>query len=91
MQKNRCQKTIMPKTEKIMKKLILNPAKDTVTLCLPEDWVGKKVICLLKDPTEEEMEMVGYASEGAIFYQAERYKRLAKRKLRKKRLRRRQI
>ena len=74
-----------------MKKLILNPAKDTVTLCLPEDWVGKTVICLLKDPTEEETEMVGYASEDAILYRAERYKRLAKRKLRKKRLRRRQL
>jgi len=74
-----------------MKKLILNPAKDTVTLCLPEDWVGKTVICLLRDPEEDNMEMVGYASEGAIFYQAEHYRSLAKRKPRRKRLRRRQL
>ena len=78
----------MSQTEKIMKKLILNPVKDTVTLCLPEEWVGRTVICLLKDPGEEEVEMVGYASEGAIFYQAERYRHLAKRKPRVKRLRR---
>ena len=89
--KIRCQKSIMQKIESIMKKLILNPVKDTVTLCLPEDWVGKTVICLLKDPGEEEVEMVGLASEGAIFYQAERYRRLAKRRPRRKRLRRRQV
>lgn len=91
LQKNRCQKRIISQIEKIMKKLILNPIKDTVTLCLPEDWVGRTIICLLKDPSEEEMEMVGYASEGAIFYQAERYRHLAKRKPRKKRLRRKQF
>jgi len=91
LRKNRCQKSIIQKTESIMKKLILNPVKDTVTLCLPEDWVGKTVICFLRDPNEEEVDMVGYASEGAIFYQAERYRRLAKRKLRRKRLRRRHV
>ena len=54
-----------------MKKLILNPKQDTVTICLPENWVGKPVICFLKDPAEEEMDMVGMASEDAIFYEDE--------------------
>lgn len=31
-----------------MKKLILLPKTDTVTICLPSDWVGRPVICLLK-------------------------------------------
>ena len=76
---------------KIMKKLILNPTKDTVTLCLPEDWVGKTLICLLKEPAEENFEMVGIASEDAIFYRAEHFRKLAKRRPRNKRLRRRYL
>jgi len=30
-----------------MKKIILLPQKDTVTICLPEQWVGIPVICKL--------------------------------------------
>ena len=89
--KNECQKINVKQTAKIMKKLILNPTRDTVTLCLPKDWVGKPVICYLKDSAEEETEMIGIASEDAIFYQAAHYRRLAKRRPRKKRLRRRYL
>lgn len=28
--------------------MILNPKKDTVTICLPPDWVGQSVVCILK-------------------------------------------
>ena len=30
-----------------MKKLILRPTKDSITICLPEDWVGKPISCIL--------------------------------------------
>ncbi|MCR4680668.1 MAG: hypothetical protein K5636_03540 [Bacteroidales bacterium] len=72
-----------------MKKLILSPKKDTVILCLPSDWVGKTIICLLKEPFEAEIEMVGQASEDAIFYRADKYRKIAKRQPRKQRLRKR--
>ena len=73
-----------------MKKIIITPVRDTVTICLPQDWVGKTVICLLKSPYEkEEMEVVGMASEDAIFYQAEHFRKWAKRNPRTKRLRKR--
>ena len=31
-----------------MKKIVLLPKTDTVTLCLPEEWVGVPVICKLE-------------------------------------------
>ncbi|HPE41268.1 MAG TPA: hypothetical protein PLI77_09315 [Bacteroidales bacterium] len=31
-----------------MKKLILLPKTDTVTICLPPEWVGRPIICILK-------------------------------------------
>lgn len=74
-----------------MKKLILNPKTDTVTLCVPRTWVGKTIICLLKEPFEEEMEVVGEASEDSILYQAEHFRKIARRKPRNKRLRRRYL
>ena len=72
-----------------MKKLILSPKKDTITLCLPSDWVGKTVVCLLKEPFEAETEMVGQVSEEAILYRADRYRKISQRKPRNKRLRKR--
>lgn len=74
-----------------MKKLILNPKKDTITICLPENWIGKPVICFLRDPDEECSEIVGMASEDAIFYQAEHFRKLAKRRPRRNRFRRRYL
>ncbi len=75
-----------------MKKLILNPKTDTVTLCVPRTWVGKTVICLLQEPLEDEkIEIVGEASENSILYQAEHFRKIAKRKPRNKRLRRRYL
>jgi hypothetical protein len=32
-----------------MKKLLFTPTTDTVTLCLPKEWVGKLIICTLRE------------------------------------------
>ncbi len=85
--KKACQKSYGQENAEIMKKLILNPTKDTIVLCLPETWVGKPVICFLREPDNESTEMVGMASEDAIFYQAAHFRKLAKRRPRRKRLR----
>ena len=72
-----------------MKKLILTPQKDTVTLCLPQEWVGKPIVCVLRRPEEKstyptESEFVSEVREDRIGYQVSRYKQV--RRPRKKRL-----
>ena len=76
-----------------MKKLIITPKKDSVTICLPPEWVGKPLICVLKDPSEEiEQEIVSEVSENAVCYQASRYrKNYHERRPRTKHLRRRYL
>ncbi|MDY6326742.1 MAG: hypothetical protein SPL42_07695 [Bacteroidales bacterium] len=76
-----------------MKKLILTPRNDTVTICLPEDWVGKPLECILRHPDEktaypEDLEIVSELREETILYRAERFRR--KRSNRNKRLRKRE-
>lgn len=43
-----------------MQRLVLLPKTDTITICLPSEWVGHPIICLLKatDPViySEEMQ-----------------------------------
>ena len=73
-----------------MKKLILTPQKDTVTICLPQEWVGKPLVCVLRHPEENgtyppESEFVSEVREESIGYLASRYRKT--RKPRKKRLR----
>ena len=73
-----------------MKKLILTPQKDTFTICLPQDWVGKPLVCVLRHPDEKgaypmESEYVSEVREESIGYQASRFRQ--KRRPRKKRLR----
>ncbi len=73
-----------------MKKLILTPQKDTVTLCLPPEWVGKPIVCVLRRPEEKstyptESEFVSEVREDHIGYQVTRYRQV--RRPRKKRLR----
>ena len=51
-----------------MKKLILLPKKDTITICLPENWVGKPLECILRHPEEksaypEDLEIVSEVRE----------------------------
>ena len=80
---------ISPKYGK-MKKLILTPQKDTVTICLPQDWVGRPLVCILRHPEEKTAypipsEFVSEVREERIGYQASRYRQV--RRPRKKRLR----
>lgn len=79
-----------PKQSK-MKKLILTPQKDTMTICLPHDWVGKPLMCILQHPDEKgtfpmESEFVSELREDSIGYHAHYYRQ--RRKPRRKRLRR---
>ena len=60
-----------------MKTIVLLPKTDTVTLCLPEQWVGTPVICKLSpmsdrfmNDDEIEMEM-----EKAIFFRNKKRKK----------------
>ncbi len=59
-----------------MKKMILTPKKDTVVLCLPSDWVGKPMVCILKSPYEsaDDEDVVSYVSEDAMCYSANRFR-----------------
>ena len=73
-----------------MKKLILTPQKDTLTICLPQEWVGKPLVCILRHPDEKsayplQSEFVSEVRESRIGYDVYRYKQ--KRRPRKKRLR----
>lgn len=42
-----------PKKRKNMKKLLLTPTKDSITICLPSEWVGKPISCILQREAEE--------------------------------------
>lgn len=75
-----------------MKKLIITPQKDTVTLCLPQEWVGKPLLCILEHPDEKDTfpndsEYVSEMREDRLLYNAELFRR-RRRRPRKKRLRR---
>lgn len=75
-----------------MKKLILTPQKDTLTICLPQDWVGKPLLCILRHPDEKstypiESEFISSVREERIGYHVMPTRRV-RRKPRKKRLRR---
>ncbi len=74
-----------------MKKLILTPQKDTFTICLPHDWVGRPLVCILRHPEEKnaypgDSEFVSAVRETTVGYHASQYRK--HRKARKKRLRR---
>lgn len=77
-----------------MKKLILFPQKDTVTICLPQDWVGRPLECILRLPEEKSAypansEFVSELREETILYRTNRpRKKISKRK---KRLRKRSV
>ncbi|MBQ1780528.1 MAG: hypothetical protein II001_03745 [Bacteroidales bacterium] len=75
-----------------MKKLIMTPKKDTLIICLPQEWVGKPLVCVLQHPDEKDAapptsEYVSELREDHIGYLTDRY-RLKRRRPRKKRLRR---
>ena len=51
-----------------MKKLTLIPKTDTITICLPPDWVGKVIYCTLSSPAEERTMRYAMAAEKNIPY-----------------------
>ncbi|MBO4654224.1 MAG: hypothetical protein J5644_01605 [Bacteroidales bacterium] len=51
-----------------MKKLTLIPKTDTITICLPPDWVGQVVVCTLSSPAEENNLHYAMAAEKNIPY-----------------------
>ena len=60
----------------MMKKMIFTPKRDSITICLPPEWVGKPLICILKDPSDTtDEEIVSEVSENALCYQTARYRR----------------
>ena len=72
--------------------MIITPQKDTVTLCLPPEWVGRPMMCILQHPDEKsaypsDSEYVSEVREDNILYNAELF-RQKRRRPRKKRLRR---
>ncbi len=58
----------------MLKKLILNPKKDTITICLPPEWVGRPLTCIFKSEENDSNEMISEVSEDAIQYQRSRYR-----------------
>ncbi len=59
-----------------MKKMILTPKNDSITICLPSEWVGKPMVCILKSPyeMEEDGDMVSQVSDSAMCYSASRFR-----------------
>lgn len=55
-----------------MKKLIITPQKDTITICLPPEWVGQPIVCILEKPYDNEPSVVAEASEDSVCYKASR-------------------
>lgn len=51
-----------------MKKLTLVPKTDTITICLPPDWVGHVVTCTLSSSAEESTTNYSMAAEKEIPY-----------------------
>lgn len=63
----------------MLKKLILKPKKDSLTICLPPDWVGKPLTCIFRTEEDYSEEMVSEVSEDAIQYQRLKYRRRRRR------------
>lgn len=59
-----------------MKKLTITPQKDTITICLPPEWVGKPLVCIFKELYEQEdAEIVTEVSEAAACYRSKRFRK----------------
>ena len=62
----------------MMKRLTLVPKTDTITICLPSEWVGKVINCTLRNTDEEEILAYPMAAERRPPYFVNRPKRLKK-------------
>ncbi len=72
----------------MLKKLILNPQRDTITICLPPEWVGKPLTCILKSSYDMQGDIVSQVSEDSIQYQRVRFSRRKQHLCRSRRKRR---
>ncbi|MBO2525487.1 MAG: hypothetical protein IKP54_02010 [Bacteroidales bacterium] len=52
----------------MMKRLTLVPKTDTITICLPAEWVGKVINCTLQNTEEEEILAYPLAAERRPIY-----------------------
>lgn len=62
----------------MMKRLTLVPKTDTITICLPPEWVGKVINCTLRNTDEEENVAYPMAAERSIPYFVNKPKRQKK-------------
>lgn len=62
----------------MMKRLTLVPKTDTITICLPSEWVGKVINCTLRNTDEEEIVAYPMAAERRPPYIVNKPKRLKK-------------
>ena len=63
-----------------MKKLTLIPKTDTITICLPAEWVGKIVTCTLHNTEKKTRIALPLAAERKIPYNASKKSGRKKRK-----------
>ncbi|MCQ2270252.1 MAG: hypothetical protein MJZ52_03365 [Bacteroidales bacterium] len=68
-----------------MKRLILFPKTDTITICLPPDWVGQTVTCSLRHTEHEMATPIPLAAERALTYHVKKKKKKTKSKIKKTR------
>ena len=59
----------------MMKRLTLVPKTDTITICLPPEWVGKVINCTLHNTDEEEIVAYPMAAERRPLYFVNRPKK----------------
>jgi hypothetical protein len=59
-----------------MKRLTLIPKNDTITICLPPDWVGKVINCTLQNTAEKAEVAYPLAAEKNAPYHVKRKRRM---------------
>lgn len=73
-----------------MKKLSLIPKRDTITICLPPDWVGKKITLFLSSAAETDIQetKILMAAERTVKYNAKKKTKKDTKPVKKKSVRR---
>jgi hypothetical protein len=74
-------KYIIHKKPLVMRKILITPTTDTVTLCLPREWVGKSIICTLRE--ERSDSLVVAVTESNVEYRKRELTRQVQRKKKK--------
>ncbi len=66
-----------------MKRLILVPKTDTITICLPPDWVGQTITCTLRHTEQEMATPIPLAAERTLTYHVKKKKKKTTGKIKK--------